>query len=100
LDRHVLTLDVAGLFQALTERGRVRRIPLERRAIEESDDRGPRLLHLRRKRPSRRATEQGYQLAPSDVGHGLPLGTRWSGLPHVKVAAEDTAGPWDEPESF
>jgi hypothetical protein len=31
----------------------------------------------------RRATEQGYQLAPSYVEHGLPLGTRCASLPHV-----------------
>src|SRR5262245_4558787 len=48
-------------------------------------------LRPRRQRPRRRATEQGYQLAPSYVGHGLPLGTRCASLPHAEVAPEGTS---------
>src|SRR5262245_57856085 len=49
------------------------------------------LLRARRDRPGRcRAAEQGYQLASSYVRHGLPLGTRWDSLLHLKVAAEGT----------
>src|SRR5262245_44998168 len=48
-------------------------------------------LCSRRDRPcDRRAAEQGYQLAPSYVGHGLPLGTRCASLPHAEVAPEGT----------
>src|SRR5262249_51918332 len=63
LDRHVLTLDLAGSPQTFAKRDHVRRIPLRRCAIEEPDHRH-RLLRARRERPRRRAAEQRYEVAP------------------------------------
>jgi hypothetical protein len=38
-----------------------------------------------RQRPSRRAAEQGYQLAPSYVGHGLLPGTRCAAYRRLRM---------------
>src|SRR5262249_29980951 len=64
LDCHVLTLDVAGLLQALAERGHKRRLSLWRCAVEESDHRHRRLLCACCKRPRSHAAEQRDELAP------------------------------------
>jgi hypothetical protein len=59
------------------------------------------LLPSRRERPrSRRAAEQGYHLASSNVGHGLLPGTRRASLPQAQHAPKAPAGPWGRPESF
>jgi hypothetical protein len=60
-----------------------------------------RRLRARRERPrGYRAAEQRDELAPSNVGHGLPLGTRCASLPHAQGAAEARAGLWRGPETF
>src|SRR5262245_59177835 len=84
-DGNVLPLDIAKVAQALPKV-----IPVGR-VVYDADARHPAdwLLRPRGNRPNRRA-EQGYHLAPSYVGHGLPLGTRCASLPHAKVAPEGT----------
>src|SRR5262249_14450262 len=62
LYRDVLTLDVAGFVEAITECSGTARI--RRPAIDEPDDRRLRLLCARRERPHRRAAEQRDELAP------------------------------------
>jgi hypothetical protein len=63
LDRHVLTLDEAGLVEAPTERSDTARI--ERPALDESDHRHRGLLRTGHQRPrSRRTAEQSDELAP------------------------------------
>jgi hypothetical protein len=92
IDSDTAMLDIAGLAQAAPERREEMREPAGRFQAEEPDHRHGRLLRPRPDRPrSRRsAAEQGYQLAPSYVGHGLPLGTRCASLPHAQVAGEAT----------
>src|SRR5262245_3713946 len=104
VDSNIPALDPTQLLQALPES--VRRGLAVRICLGEADQgsNAPhplRLLSVRRERPRRRrASEQGYQLAPSYVGHGLPLGTRCASLPHAKVARKVPAGPWGRPELF
>src|SRR5262249_19599222 len=60
----VLTFDVAGFVETLTERGHVALRGLGRSGIDEAHDRHRRLLCARRERPrSRRAAEQRDELA-------------------------------------
>src|SRR5262249_660000 len=47
-----------------------------------------RLLRARSERPRCRRARQGDELPPSDVEHGLPLGTRCASLPHAVVAGK------------
>src|SRR5262249_59053934 len=63
LDRHVLTLDISGLFQSSAEIAQTLRDNVGRSGVEKSDDRHRRLLRARRERPSRRAAEQRDELA-------------------------------------
>src|SRR5215472_4249443 len=60
-----------------------------------------RLARLLRARRERRggcsAAEQRDELASSEVGHGLPSGTRCASLPQAQVAPEARAGPWGRP---
>src|SRR5262245_26239840 len=66
-DRHVLTLDVAGFGQALTELGPGTRGLRGGKKVEEPDDRHRRLLRPRRERPrGRSAPEQRDELATPD----------------------------------
>jgi hypothetical protein len=59
-----LTLDIAGLIQALAERVRHRGIPARRPAAKEANHRHRRLLCTRNERPHRhRAAEQRDELA-------------------------------------
>src|SRR5262249_5517497 len=64
LNRHILALDVAGFTKALAECGQIGCTIDRRRAEEEPYHRHRRLLRPRRKRPSGRAAEQQYELAP------------------------------------
>src|SRR5262249_7288808 len=59
----ILTLDVAGLFQALAERRRVVCERLRRATMQKPNHRHRALLRTRRERPSRHATEQTDELA-------------------------------------
>jgi hypothetical protein len=71
-DRDVLALDITGLVQATAESGRRGSKRLRRLSIQESNHRHRGLLRARRKRPRHhRAPEQGDELAPIHVGHGL-----------------------------
>src|SRR5262245_17838284 len=64
LDRHVLTLDVAGFLEPKAERGDVRRTPLRRCAVEKSDQRRL-LLRAHCKRPRDRcAANERDERAP------------------------------------
>jgi hypothetical protein len=89
-DRDVFGFDIASLFEALPKSNQTVRERVSRCGVDETNHWHCRLLRARRQRPSRRAAEQGYHLAPSYVGHGLPLGTRCASLPHAKVAPEGT----------
>src|SRR5262245_10191049 len=61
LHRDVLTLDVAGFLEAITECSGTARI--RRPSIDDSNDRRLRLLCPRRHRPSSRAAKQRGELA-------------------------------------
>ena len=64
-ERHVLALDIAGLFQALAKGAQALGDRLRRSGLEEADHRHRRLLRARRERPrGRRAAEQRDELAP------------------------------------
>jgi hypothetical protein len=69
-NRHVLTLDIAGLLQAQTERRHQSLCVGQRCASEEADNRHSSLLRARRKRPRRRAAEERDELAA--LHGGLP----------------------------
>src|SRR5262252_7517370 len=63
-DVDVLALDIACLFQPLSECAQTRRVRLRRCAAEKPNHRHPRLLRPRRERPRhRRAAEKRYELA-------------------------------------
>jgi hypothetical protein len=73
-DADVLVLDKACFLQALAERSHaVLQHLSERFTAEKPHHRHCRLLRARRDWPRRRAAEKGDELAPSHVGHGLPL---------------------------
>src|SRR5262245_20287706 len=82
VDDNVLALLVSELTKARSQRVNSAPEPSVREHAEKADTIGlPVLLRARRERPpGRRAAEQAYQLAPSYVGHGLPLGTRYGQL--------------------
>src|SRR5262249_20787275 len=64
LDRHVLTLDVAGFLQTLPEPSHHRPVAVRRSAVEKPNRRHRRLLRARRERPCcRRAAEKGDERA-------------------------------------
>src|SRR5262249_11426947 len=62
-DRHVLTLDIARLLQALAERPQPFRDRIGRSGVQIPDHRHRRLLRPRRQRPRRRTAEQRDELA-------------------------------------
>jgi hypothetical protein len=61
-DRYVLTLDIAGFLQALTEPSHGRPVFFRQSGVQETDHRQP-LLRTRRERPRCRAAEQRDELA-------------------------------------
>src|SRR5215471_4202864 len=81
LDRHILTLDVAGFTNALPECGQIACTISKRRAAEEPDHWHRSLLRPRRERPRRRrAAQQRDELAafhsitssaPSNIDVGI-----------------------------
>src|SRR5262249_36813953 len=95
-DSDIAAFDVAEFVQSSPK------VVPHRCIINDADDRDlRRLLRACREGPCRRrAPKQGYQLSPSYIGHGLPLGTRCASLPHAEVAAEVPAGPWGRSELF
>src|SRR5262245_31357206 len=64
LDRHVLALEVAGFFQALTECGHHRHVAVRRCTVDECDQRHRCLLRARRERPRCRAADERDEVAP------------------------------------
>src|SRR5262249_31716805 len=63
-DRDILTLDIAGVLEALTESAQTLHIPVRRRGVKKTDHRHRRLLRPRPERPRRRrAAEQRDELA-------------------------------------
>jgi hypothetical protein len=65
-DRHILMLDVACLFEALTRGAIALQKSVTRSRVKDPDNRHGRLLRARRERPcERRATEERDELAPS-----------------------------------
>src|SRR5262249_61069736 len=64
-DRHVLALDIAGVFQALAKCAQKARVGVRQCGVEDPDPRHRALLRARRERPSRRcAAENHDKLAP------------------------------------
>ena len=75
VDRDILALDVATLFEALAERPQIIRVTVSHRGVEISDHRHRRLLRARRERPRRcRAAEQRDELAPLSFDHLVGAG--------------------------
>src|SRR5262249_3703248 len=70
LDPHILTIDVAGFVETLTERSGTARIG--RPAVDEADHRHRRLLRPRRQRTCCRRTAEHDELAPSHGAHPRP----------------------------
>jgi hypothetical protein len=64
VDRHVLALDIARLFEALAKGTQALGNRLGRSDFEKSDHRHRRLLRARRERPRRRATDERDEFAP------------------------------------
>src|SRR5262245_38112419 len=87
LDRHVLAVYVAGLLQSLAKRDCVKRIPLRRCAVEESDHRHRRLLCPRRLRPRSRAAEQRDELAPFHSITSSASASNLSGISRPSILA-------------
>jgi hypothetical protein len=86
-DRHVLSLDLADLSQALPNREPLLRgeCPIEGYAVEIADDRQP--LRAGRKRPCRyRAAKKGDELAPPHAALPTSLTTAPYGLKHRLLA--------------
>ena len=74
-DRDILTLDIAGVLEALAESAQTFRVPVRRRRVKKPDHRHRRLLRARRERPRRRrAAEQRDELAPSSFDHLVGAG--------------------------
>src|SRR6516225_3555233 len=89
LDRHVLTLDIAGFPEGVAERGCERRESLWRPGVEKPDHRHHRLLRACRERPcSRRAAEQRDELA---APHGTSPPAETPGEPRLSHS-EPTGG--------
>jgi hypothetical protein len=74
-DRHVLALDITGVFEALTKSAQTLRLAVGRYGAEEPDHWHRQLLRARCNRPHRRAAEERDELAPlqSIELHPLPL---------------------------
>jgi hypothetical protein len=71
VDRHVLALDIAGLFEALAKGAQPLGNILGRSGFEKADHRQRRLLRARRARPGgSRAAEQRDEFAPANARHG------------------------------
>jgi hypothetical protein len=71
IDRHILTLDIASVFEALAKCAQTARVRVRRCGQEDPNHRLRRLLRSRRERPrGGRATEQRDELASPHVGHG------------------------------
>ena len=70
-DRHVLALDIAGVFEALAECAQTVRVRVVSRCgVEESDQRHRRLLRPRHERPChRRAAEKANELTSPHYPH-------------------------------
>src|SRR5262249_30515815 len=75
-DRHVLALDVAGIFEALAKSAQPVRKRVRQWRSQKPDRRHRRLLRARRERPRRRAAEQREKLAPPD--HSITSSARAS----------------------
>ena len=68
LDRHVLTLDVAGFVEAFAERGHIACVGIGRTYADKPDHRHRRLLRVRsERRRNGSAAERGYEVPSSDV---------------------------------
>src|SRR5262245_2379088 len=99
-DRHVLALDVAGVFEALAKSAQAIRQRVRRPAVEQPDHRHRRLLRPRCQRPGDcRAAEQRDELAPRYVEHGGVL-PRFVPTKRTQGITGRTAGPWATPEMF
>src|SRR5215211_1016696 len=88
IDQDVLTLDIAGVLEALAKPARALRKTVRRYCTEKADHRYRRLLHggllrARSKRARRRAAEQSDELPPPHVRLTLPAGP-----PHPQPAFE------------
>ena len=75
LDRHVLSLDIAGFAQSLAERGHQGRKRTGRRAAEETDHRERLLLRADQERIRRRAGENHHEIPAS---HTKPTDPSWA----------------------
>ena len=85
-DRHVLALDIAGLFQALAKSAQTVRVRVRRCGVEEPDHWHRRLLRARRERPRAAAP-------PSSVMNSRRLMPNM-GLPPKGAAADhSSSGP-------
>ena len=74
-DRHVLALDIAGVFEALAKSAQTVRERIRRCGAEKPDHRHRRLLRARRQRPRGcRAAEQRDELAPFSFDHLVGAG--------------------------
>src|SRR5439155_21378983 len=78
-DRDVAAFDKACFVQASLERGDLIASRCEGADVKIANYRHRRLLRARRERPSRRAADEGYKLAPS---HGSSLVSVDYTLPH------------------
>src|SRR5262249_24488348 len=90
LDRYVLTLEIAGVIQALAKRCHHRRVRTWYCAVEEPDHRHRRLLRTRRERPCCHTADECDDLAPltrqprrcaraASVAHRARASSRFSG---------------------
>ena len=87
-DRHVLALDIAGFFQAQTERGQKVWVIAGRPAGEKPDHRHRRLLRARRERPHRRrAAEQRDEVAAVHSITSSAMASSLSGIWRPSVLA-------------
>src|SRR5262249_27702139 len=77
-DRYILTLNVAGLFQALAECGQMLRIRTGEGYVQKANHRQRRLLCARRERPRHRTAEQRDELAA--LHHSITWSVRASNV--------------------
>src|SRR5712691_12942020 len=90
---HILPFHIAGLLQALPERGRHRRVAISRCAVEKSDHSQSRLLCMTGQRPGdRRAAGKGDEFPPSQMTEPhLPPSVRG---PHCILLEMASRGQW------